>query len=391
MFRMLFHLMTGKEMAADERTRSACGKAASLAGVGVNALLFAAKAAAGVVSGSVAITADAFNNLTDASSSVVSLLGFKLAEKPADAEHPYGHGRFEYLSALLVAVMVMVIGVELMKSSVQKILAPTPVAMSAVSLFALILSIAAKLALAWMNRRVGSRIGSGVLLAAAQDSRNDVIATSAVLLATIVGHFSGLMLDGWMGAAVALFILVSGFNLVKETVDPLLGSVPDRARVDAIRDKIMSYPGVLGVHDLLVHDYGPGRQFASVHVEMPASEDPLVCHDLLDNIERSFFEEEGLHLVIHYDPVATDDPRLPVFRAFIGQIAAEIHPQMTIHDLRIVPGSTHVNIVFDCVMPYDLNQPAAHLRSLIAERVQEAYPNHYCVITFERSYVSGGA
>lgn len=380
-------LMTGKEPVGDERARSAYGKAASAAGVLGNALLFAGKAAVGLVSGSVAITADAFNNLSDASSSVVSLLGFKLAERPADAEHPYGHGRFEYLSALLVAVMVLVIGVELLGSSVEKILSPEPVELSAALLLVLAGSIAGKLWLSRFNGRVGRRIGSGVLLAAAQDSRNDVIATAAVLAATLIGHATGLMLDGYMGAAVALFILVSGFNLVKETIDPLLGSAPDSARVSAIREKITAYPGVLGVHDLIVHDYGPGRQFASVHVEMSASEEPLVCHDLLDNIERDFLEQEGLHLVIHYDPVVTDDPRLPAFRAFITKTAEAIHPQMTIHDLRVVPGNTHVNIVFDCVVPYGLETPAAQLKSRIAGAVEAQYPNHYCVITFERSFV----
>ncbi len=369
--------------------RSSMGKAASAVGIGVNLLLFAVKALSGLLSGSLAITADAFNNLSDASSSVVSLLGFKLADKPADAEHPYGHGRYEYLSALMVAVMIIVIGVELLKSSVQKILHPTEVEFSLLTLAILALSILGKLWLSKFNRTVGGEIGSSALIAAADDSRNDVIATSAVLLSALIARFTGVALDGFMGAGVAVFILVSGFNLVRETIDPMLGSMPDRSEVEHIRDTIMRYPGVMGIHDLMVHDYGPGRQFASVHVEMSASEDPLISHDVIDNIERDFLKNEGLHLVVHYDPVAEDDPRLPVMREYIGQLARDIHEGITIHDLRIVPGKSHTNIVFDCVLPYSASLDARQVRRLIADQVEERYPCHYCVITTERSYVRG--
>ena len=367
--------------------RSAMGKSASVVGVLVNALLFAVKALAGILSGSLAITADAFNNLSDASSSVVSLLGFKLADKPADAEHPYGHGRYEYLSALMVAVMILVIGVELLKSSVDKILHPQEVSFTLVTLLILALSIAGKVWLSAFNRAVGKKIDSSALVAAADDSRNDVIATSAVLISGVIAWITGISLDGYMGAAVALFILVSGFNLVRETIDPMLGSMPDKTEVEHIRETIMHYPGVLGIHDLMVHDYGPGRQFASVHVEMSAQEDPLVSHDVIDNIERDFLKNEGLHLVVHYDPVATDDPRLPVMQAYIAQIAREIHEHITIHDLRIVPGASHTNVVFDCVLPYSAQLNARDVRQKIAARVAAQYPNHYCVITTERSFV----
>ena len=374
----------GGEM--DERARSRWGKAASAVGIGCNALLFAGKMAVGVLSGSVAITADAFNNLSDASSSVVSLLGFKMADKPADARHPYGHGRYEYLSGLMVAVMILVIGVELMQSSVKKIISPTPVAFSWATVLVLAASIAVKLWMSAFNRKIGKRIGSKTLEATADDSRNDVIATSAVLLATVIAHFTGVLLDGFMGAAVAAFILFSGFMLVKDTIDPLLGGAADAQQVERIRRKIMSYPGVLGTHDLIVHDYGPGRQFASVHVEMDAQQDPLESHDLIDNIERDFLTEEKLHLVIHYDPVATDDPRIRVMREFIAGIAACIHPEMSIHDLRIVPGPTHVNVVFDCIVPYEVKLEEADIISRITRVVQAEYPNYFCVITLERSF-----
>ena len=373
--------------ALDERSRSAWGKAASVMGIGGNALLFAGKIAVGLVSGSVAITADAFNNLSDASSSIVSLLGFKMADKPADAEHPYGHGRYEYLSALMVAVMILVIGVELMKGSVEKILHPTPVAFSWPLMLVLVCSIAVKLWMSAFNRRIGRRIGSKTLMATADDSRNDVIATSVVLLATVAGHLTGFMLDGWLGAAVAAFILFSGFMLVKETIDPLLGGAGGAEQVERIRKKLMSYPGVLGTHDLIVHDYGPGRQFASVHIEMDAQRDPVESHDLIDNIERDFFTEEKLHLVIHYDPGALDDPRVQVMREFISGIAACIHPDMSIHDLRLVPGPTHVNVVFDCTVPYEVKLDGDDIKQRIARVVQAEYPNYYCVITLEHGFV----
>ena len=374
----------------DERVRSAYGKAASFMGIGANALLFAGKLIAGALSGSVAIMADAVNNLSDASSSVVSLLGFKLADKPADADHPYGHGRFEYLSGLMVAVMILVIGVELLKSSVEKIVSPTPVAMSAVTVVVLAGSIAVKLWMMAMNRRIGRKIDSKTLIATADDSRNDVVATSAVLIAMVIGHATGLMLDGWMGAAVAVFILVSGFGLVRDTVDPMLGAMPSREQVEAIRAKLMSYPGVLGTHDLMVHDYGPGRQFASVHLEMDAKEDPIASHDIIDGIERDFLEQEKLHLVIHYDPVVTDDPRVAVMRGVVSRIAREIDPRMTIHDLRIVPGVTQVKVVFDCVVSYDTTLTRQEIQERICREVAADYPGYDCVITLEHSYSVAG-
>lgn len=374
------------ENVKDERVRGAYGKAASLVGIGCNALLCAGKLAVGALSGSVAIMADAVNNLSDASSSVISLIGFKLADKPADEEHPYGHGRYEYLSGLMVAVMILVIGLELLKTSVQKIFSPEPISANAVTVAVLAASIAVKLWMASFNRRIGRKIDSKTLEATADDSRNDVISTSAVLLATLVAQMTGLMIDGFVGLAVAAFILVSGFSLVKETIDPMLGSVPSPEQVEAIRRKVMSYPGVLGTHDLMVHDYGPGRQFASVHVEMSAQEDPIVSHEVIDSIERDFLQEEKLHLVVHYDPIATDDPRVPVMRAFIAEVARGVHPEITVHDLRIVPGKMQSNLVFDCVIPYGMEIPPREVRARISEAVAAQYPGYQCVITLEHGY-----
>ncbi|MBQ8617924.1 MAG: cation transporter [Clostridia bacterium] len=370
-----------------EKVRGAYGKAASVVGVFANVLLFAGKLIVGTVSGSVAITADAVNNLSDASSNIVSLLGFKLADKPADEDHPYGHGRYEYLSGLMVAVMILVIGVELMQGSIEKILHPTAVALSLPTVIVLVGSIAVKLWMSVFNRKIGRKIDSQTLIATADDSRNDVISTSVVLLSTVIGHFTGLMLDGWMGATVALFILISGFGLVRDTIDPMLGTAPTSEQVEAIRQKLESYPGVLGTHDLMVHDYGPGRQFASVHLEMDAKADPLDSHDLIDNIERDFLREQNLHLVIHYDPVTMDDPRVALMRTKIMEIVRGMHDHMTIHDLRIVPGNTHTNIVFDCVVPYDCRIPGKEIRERICQEVCAQYPNYYCVITLENSFV----
>ena len=371
----------------NEKVRGRYGRAASILGVGANALLFMLKLIVGTLSGSVAITADAVNNLSDASSNIVSLLGFKLAMKPADEDHPYGHGRFEYLSGLMVAVMILVIGVELLKDSVEQILNPVQVAMTPALVLVLLGSILVKLWMAAFNRRIGRKIDSKTLLATADDSRNDVIATSAVLASTLIGHFTGLMLDGWMGAAVAMFILVSGFSLVRHTIDPVLGAAPTREQVDAIREKLESYPGVLGTHDLLVHDYGPGRQFASVHLEMDAKADPLVSHDLIDSIERDFLREENLHLVIHYDPVTTDDPRVEMLRSRILEIVHGMHDDMTIHDLRIVQGNAQTKVVFDCVVPYGCRIPGKMIRERIIHELQADDPNYYCVITLENSFV----
>ena len=374
------------ENVKDERVRGAYGMTASMVGMGCNVMLFAGKMLAGLLSGSVAIMADAVNNLSDASSSLISLIGFKLADKPADAEHPYGHGRYEYLSGLTVAVMILAIGVELLKSSVQKIFSPEPVTFSLLTVGILAASILVKLWMMGFNRNIGRRIDSTTLEATASDSRNDVIATSAVLLCTILAKVTGLDLDGYVGAAVAVFILVSGFSLVRDTLDPLLGKAPSPETVRHIRGKIMAYPGVLGVHDLMIHDYGPGRQFASVHVEMSAREDPIVSHDIIDGIERDFLKDERLHMVVHYDPIVTDDPRVPALRTAVSAICRSIDPRMTIHDLRIVPGKTRVNVVFDCIMPFEMQLSESEIRRRITSELEKEYPGYCCIATLEHSY-----
>ena len=369
-----------------DRTR--VGSLAGLVCIVLNIILCAAKAAIGVASGSVSIVADALNNLSDASSNIVSVLGFKLASKPADPEHPYGHGRYEYLSGLVVAVLVLLIGVELVKSSFEKLLAPEPIEFSWALVLVLALSILVKLWMAGFNRSLGDRIGSETLIATAQDSKNDVIATAAVLASALIARYVGIELDAWVGLAVGAYIGWSGIELIKDTVDPLLGSAPDAKLVEHIRSKIMSYPGVLGTHDLMVHDYGPGRQFASAHVEMPAEDSPIASHDTLDNIEQAFKDEDGLIVTLHYDPIVTNDPAVVDMRNRIDAMAKEIDPRISIHDLRTVPGPTHTNVIFDCLRPEECELSARQLKDELGGRVEREYPKAVAKITVDEDYVS---
>lgn len=370
------------------KVRAACGALSGWVGIICNALLFAAKIIAGILSGSVSVMADAINNLSDASSSLISLFGFKLSGKPADEEHPYGHARFEYLSGLMVSVLICVIGIELLKSCIDKIINPAETVFGAVSVAILIASVFLKLWMMLFSKKVGKRINSKTLLAAAADSRNDVISTLAVLLGAVISYFANVNLDAYIGLAVALFILYSGFNLVKETLDPILGRAPEAELVNKIQDKILSYEGVLGTHDLLVHDYGPGRIFASVHVEMAAEEDVLKSHDVIDNIERDFYENDGIHMIVHYDPIVTADDKVGDIRKWLMELVKEIHPTLSIHDLRIVPGTTHTNLIFDCVVPFEVKMSHIEVKEKIKEAVKTKEPNYFCVITIDLSYAS---
>ena len=372
----------------DSAVRTRYGLVASMTCIVCNVLLCMGKGAVGLVSGSVSIVADAVNNLSDASSNVVSLLGFKLASRPADEDHPYGHGRYEYLAGLVVAVLVCAIGINLVGSSVEKIMSPEPTEFGPAVVIVLVGSMAVKLWMATFNRRLGRAISSETLEATAVDSRNDVIATAAVLASAVVSQLVGIDLDGWAGLAVGGFILWSGIQLVREAVSPLLGKVPDPAYVEHIRDKIMSYPGVLGTHDLMVHDYGPGRQFASAHVEMAAEGNPLDQHDLLDNIEQDFKDDEGLVMTLHFDPIVTNDPQVRDMRHWIDLAVKDIDERLSIHDLRCVPGPTHTNVIFDCVRPTDCALSASELRARVSELVRDHYPRAVCKITVDESYVS---
>ena len=369
-----------------DRTR--VGSLVGVVCITLNVLLCLGKGLVGVLSGSVSIVADALNNLSDASSNIVSVLGFKLASRPADPEHPYGHGRFEYLSGLVVAVLVLMIGVELVKSSVDKIIHPTDVEFSLALVGVLLGSMGIKQWMAHLNRVLGERINSETLLASAQDSKNDVLATGAVLACAIVARLTGVNLDAWAGLAVGLYIGWSGVELIRDTVSPLLGKAPDPELVSHIRSKIMSYPGVLGTHDLMVHDYGPGRQFASAHVEMAAETDPLESHDTLDNIEQAFKDDDGLIVTLHYDPIVTNDPHVVDMRNRIDAMAKSLDREASIHDLRCVPGPTHTNVIFDCLHPAECELSPGEFKAKLGEMVIAQYPDAVPKITVDEDYVS---
>lgn len=369
---------------AENKDRGSTGRLAGIVGIAVNAVLFTMKLIVGTLAGSVSITADALNNLSDASSSVVTLLGFKLAEKPADADHPYGHARYEYLSGLAVAAMILFIGFELAKSSVEKIFDPQAVDFTWITAGVLVVSMAIKLWLSLFNRRLGKKINSDTLLATAADSRNDVIATGAVLTSGLVEHFTGLQVDGYMGLAVALFILYSGIGLAKDTISPLLGEAAGPELREQILDQIRSEKRVLGYHDLMVHDYGPGRRFASVHVEMDRREDPMLCHELIDDLERECYESHGIHLVIHYDPVVTDDPELERMRTTITRYLREVDSRLTMHDFRMVMGSGHTNLIFDVALPADMAGKKSEIKAHLDQKLNQNAPcTYFTVITFD--------
>lgn len=368
---------------ADPAVRARVGKRSGILGILANVLLFAGKLVVGTVSGSVSITADAMNNLSDATSSIVTIVGFRLAERPADENHPYGHARFEYLSGLAVAAMIVVIGFELAKTSFDKILHPEPVVFSGALVAVLLLSIGVKLILAAVNGSLGRAIDSTALLATAADSRNDCIATGAVLLSAVFAHLTSINVDGYAGLAVALFILYSGANTAKETISPLLGEAADPELQRTIVAALRSNDKVLGYHDLMVHDYGPGQRFASVHVEMDMREDVLTCHTIIDDIERQVLDSHGIHLVIHYDPVITDDEELNRMRSSVDKVLKSIDPRISIHDFRMVRGDTHTNLIFDMILPYDLDDQRQQIKRQLDAAINLGDTQYYTVITFD--------
>ena len=365
------------ENTQSESVRRAVGTLSGSIGIGMNLLLFLGKLLAGLLSGSVSVTADALNNLSDASGSIVTLVGFRLAGKPADEHHPFGHARIEYLSGLAVSVLILVIGLELGKTSLEKILHPAAVKLSAVTAAVLLISVGVKLWLWRFNARLGETIGSTTLLAAAQDSRNDCIATGAVLAAALLEQLLDLRVDGIMGMAVALFILKSGWDLAKETVSPLLGENANPQLRQQIADFVCAHPKVLGYHDLMVHDYGPGRQYASVHVEMDYREDPLACHEIIDRMEWDCLRSCGIHLVIHYDPVVTDDPELNRLKNRVAEQLYHRDWRLKLHDFRMVPGKNHMNLVFDVALPADLRGQEEQLRLSMEEELNREGPRTY--------------
>ena len=369
---------------AQYNIRARIGKLSGAVGIICNCLLAAGKLIVGHMTSSMSITADGLNNLSDGASSVVTLLGFKLAEKPADRKHPYGHARIEYIAGLTVAVMILFIGLELGKSSVQKLINPEPIEFSFTAAWVLCASILVKLFMMLFNLKMGRRINSNALLATAADSRNDVMTTSAVLAASIVEHFYDVRIDGVMGIAVSLFILYSGIKLAGETMSPLLGEGANPELQKQITDYINGCPMVLGCHDLMVHDYGPGRRYASIHVEIDKNEDPMACHARIDRMERECLKNYGTHLVIHYDPVVTDDPEVNSTKRLVNTIIKVRDGRLTIHDFRMVDDGESVKMSFDMILPEDLRGQEQSIKETVEKALNSLdSKKYYADITFD--------
>lgn len=368
----------------DPAVRDKCGRVAGAVGIVTNFLLFLMKIIVGTVFHSVSVTADAVNNLTDSGSSVVTLIGFKMASKPADEKHPFGHARIEYLSGVIVSFIVIFLGLQLGMSSIEKILTPEENALTPVALVVLVISILAKLWQCLFYRKVGRMIKSESVEATSKDSRNDVIATSVVLLGAVITMLTGVNLDGYMGAAGCAVHRVLRVQLTISTADPLLGQAPEGELVQTITEKMLSYPGIIGMHDLAVHNYGVGRCFASAHCEVDAKNDILVSHDLIDNIERDFSRDLGIHMVIHLDPVIVGDARTDALHCKVQSLVTALYPTVTIHDFRVIWGVTHSNIVFDAAVPFSVkDSDARHTQKLEAE-IQKLDPDYRTVVTIDR-------
>lgn len=371
--------------------RESYGKLAGITGVVTNLLLALLKLLSGWFFNSIAIMADAVNNLSDSASSIVTLVGFKLSSKPADAKHPYGHARIEYISGMIVSFIVVVLGVQLAQSSIDKILAPEESSFTWITIGVLVVSILLKLWQGLFYRKIGKTISSTTLEATSTDSLNDVISTSAVLVGIIITLCTGVNLDGWLGLLVAVLITISGIRLVMETSQPLLGMAPSQELVQSIYSRILSYDGIIGLHDLEVHSYGEGRIFASVHCEVDADQDIMISHDIIDNIERDFLQDSGIHLVIHLDPVQIHDDRTQKLYHQVREMVAQLSPEYSIHDFRVVWGTTHSNLIFDMVVPYGLSQSDEEVARAMGQLIQERLgKNYFAVVTIDHDYVGSG-
>ena len=369
------------------KVRDDYGKFAGIVGIISNAILCVMKILIGLVSGSIAIVADGINNLADGASSIITFIGFKLASMPEDEEHPYGHARIEYLAGMAVSVMILMVGFELGKSSVDKIFNPTPLEFSWTVVIVLLVAIAIKVWQAVFNISTGKKINSLALIATGTDSRNDVISTIVVLAGVLIGHFFNVQIDGILGLAVAAFIFWSGITLIKETISPLLGEAPDNEIVQQIHEMALKYDGVLGIHDLVVHNYGPGKVFASIHIEVDAAVDVMESHDMVDLIEKDIASSLNIVITAHMDPIDTKNPNREPLAHIIIKTIAETEGVLSYHDLRIVPGKTHTNVIFDLVLSPECRTCRNELKDLFAKKIAEYDPNYLCVIDFDINYV----
>ena len=383
---LIKHFIKNYQDTKNPEVRENYGKLAGIVGIVSNLFLCTFKIGIGIIFNSISILADGENNLADASASMVTLIGFRLSGKEPDKEHPYGHGRMEYLTGLMISVMIIAIGIQLLRSSIEKTIHPEPLEFNYLMVSVLIVAIAIKIWQARFNVSIGKTIDSSTLKATGADSRNDVIATSAVLLSLVCGHFSGYQLDGPIGILVALFIIYSGWSLVNETVAPLLGEAPDPKQVEELKEKIESFEGVLGTHDLMIHDYGPGRCFASVHVEVDAAADLMDSHDMVDNIERAVYKYMGILLTVHMDPMDLKDPLTIKVREQLQEIISSMDNIVSVHDVRAISGKTHHNIIFDVMVNHDCTLTESQLISQLRERLIAYNPMYRTVITVDKSY-----
>ena len=374
------------ENTSDLKVREAYGTLGSITGIIVNIILAIAKYFAGIISGSISVTADAINNLSDAGSSIISLIGVKLSAKPADKGHPYGHGRVEYISALAVSFVVLLMGIELFKSSVDKIINPVPVKFNILSLVILAVSILAKLWLGFFNKKLGEKINSAPMMAVMKDSFSDCLATGVALASIIVSAFSDISIDGYLGVIVAGFIFLAGFNILRETMADLLGKPADKEFTEMVEKKILSYDKIVGVHDMIIHDYGPGRKFASAHAEVSSLEDIMEIHDIIDLAERDIMNEFGLIISIHTDPIVTDDERINSLKDMTNNIVKEISDEMSIHDFRVVDGPTHTNLIFDLIIPHKFHLSNEEIRKTIEDKLSKIDERYFVVITIEHAF-----
>lgn len=374
------------ENTRDPKVRDDYGKLAGIVGIISNTILCTMKILIGLISGSISIVADGINNLADGASSIITLLGFKLASLPEDEEHPYGHARIEYIAGMAVSVMILIVGFELGKSSLEKIITPEPLEFSWTVVIVLLIAIAIKVWQAIFNISTGKKINSLALIATGTDSRNDVISTVVVLLGILIGHFFNVMVDGYFGLAVAVFILWSGVSLIKETISPLLGEAPDEELVSQIEAMAMAYDGAIGIHDLIVHNYGPGKVFASMHIEVDSSVDVMESHDLIDTIEKNLSESLNILLTVHMDPVDINNPYREPLTHILNDVLREIPGALGFHDLRIVPGTTHTNVIFDVVLSHECELSQKEISDILKQKVSEFNSSFLCVIEYDMNY-----
>jgi len=374
----------GERNPTDLSVRKTCGTIASIAGIVINLLLFAGKFITGTLAGSISITADALNNLSDAASSVISFVSFRISAKPADRDHPFGHERFEYVASLIVSFIILIIGFELFTDSLDKIIHPAETEFSLLAVCVLVVSICFKLILYFFYRSVGRAVDSSVMMASSADSLSDVVSTGAVLIALFVSHLTGINLDGYIGAAVAIFIFISGLKILNENKNHIIGTAPDPKLIEKIKSEARSHPEILGIHDMMIHNYGTSRCFATFHAEVDGRDDIFKSHDVIDLIERDVFEKYGVQCVIHLDPIETDNELVNELREDIYESVKGIDERLSVHDFRFVPGVTHTNLIFDVFVPFEVTTGDEELRRLINAKVKSISTGYHTVITFDR-------